>query len=68
MPAISIKYATFISGLCLLVCDELFFDSQTFASILGLVLLMVGLYLISKEIGDKPEIDSYTVQSYDEEE
>jgi hypothetical protein len=27
-----------------------------------------GLYLISKGIGDKPDIDPYAVQSYDEEE
>ena len=62
------KYTAFISGLCLLICDELFSDSQTFASILGLVLLVIGLYLISKGIGDKPDIDPYAVQSYDEEE
>jgi uncharacterized membrane protein len=46
----------------------LFSDSQTFASILGLVLLVIGLYLISKGIGDKPEMDPYAVQSYDDEE
>ena len=46
----------------------LFSDSQTFVSILGLVLLVIGLYLISKGIGDKPDIDPYAVQSYDEEE
>ena len=68
MPTASIKYTAFISGLCLLICDELFCDSQTFASILGLVLCVIGLYLISKGIGDKPDIDHYDVQSYDEEE
>ena len=50
MPTASIKYTAFISGLCLLICDELFSDSQTFVSILGLVLLVIGLYLISKGI------------------
>jgi len=68
MPTASIKYTAFISGLCLLICDELFSDSQTFVSILGLVFLVIGLYLISNGIGDKPDIDSYAVQSYDEEE
>jgi uncharacterized membrane protein len=68
MSKVSIKYTAFISGLCLLICDELFFDSQTFASILGLVILVIGLYLISKGIGDKPEMDPYAVQPYDEEE
>ena len=68
MPTVSIKYTAFISGLCLLIYDELFSDSQNFASILGLVLLVIGLYLISKGIGDKPDIDPYAVQSYDEEE
>ena len=68
MSTVSIKYTAFFSGLCLLICDELFSDSQTFASILGLVLLVIGLYLISKGIGDKPEMDPYAVQFYDEEE
>ena len=68
MPTVSIKYTTFISGLCLLICDEMFSDSQTLASILGLVFLVIGLYLISKGIGEKPEMDPYAVQSYDEEE
>ncbi|MAB30543.1 MAG: hypothetical protein CMP78_03000 [Formosa sp.] len=68
MSTVSIKYTAFISGLCLLICDELLSDSQTFVSILGLVLLVNGLYLISKGIGDKPDIDPYAVQSYDEEE
>jgi hypothetical protein len=29
---------------------------------------VIGLYLISKGIGDKLDIDPYAVQSYDEEE
>ena len=68
MSTVSIKYTAFISGLCLLIIDELFSESQTFASILGLVLLVIGLYLISKGIGDMPNIDPYAVQSYEEEE
>ena len=68
MPAISIKYATFIFGLCLLAYNEIYSDSYTFISILGLALLGIGLYLISRGIGDKPDIDTYAIQSYDEEE
>jgi hypothetical protein len=33
-----------------------------------LALLGIGLYLISRGIGDKPDIDPYAIQSYDEEE
>ena len=64
----SIKYWASILGLCLLICDELLSNSQTFLSIIGLLLLVIGLYLISKGIGDKPSIDPYAVQSYEEEE
>ena len=64
----SIKYWASILGLCLLICDELLSNSQTFLSIVGLLLLVIGLYLISRGIGDKPYIDTYAVQSYEEEE
>ena len=64
----SIKYWASLLGLCLLICDELLSNSQTFLSIVGLVLLVIGLYLISRGIGDKPSIDPYAVQSYEEEE
>lgn len=64
----SIKYWASILGLCLLICDELLSNSQTFLSIVGLLLLVIGLYLISRGIGYKPSIDPYGVQSYEEEE
>lgn len=64
----SIKYWASILGICLLICDELLYNSQTFLSIVGLLLLVVGLYLISRGIEDKPSIDPYAVQSYEEEE
>lgn len=64
----SIKYWASILGLCLLICDELLSNSQTFLSIIGLLLLVIGLYLISRGIGDKPSIDPYAVQPYEEEE
>ena len=64
----SIKYWASILGLCLLICDELLYNSQTFLSIVGLLLLVIGLFLISRGIGDKPSIDPYALQSYEEEE
>ena len=64
----SIKYWASVLGICLLICDELLYNSQTFLSIVGLLLLVAGLYLISRGIGDKPSIDPYAVQSYEEEE
>ena len=64
----SIKYWASILGLCLLICDELLSNSQTFLSIVGLLLLVIGLFLISRGIGDKPSIDPYALQSYEEEE
>ena len=63
----SIKYWASVLGICLLICDELLYNSQTFLSIVGLLLLVIGLYLISRGIGDKPSIDPYVVQSYEEE-
>ena len=64
----SIKYWASVLGICLLICDELLYNSQTFLSIVGLLLLVMGLFLISRGIGDKPSIDPYAVQSYEEEE
>ena len=64
----SIKYWVSVLGICLLICDELLYNSQTFLSIVGLLLLVIGLFLISRGIGDKPSIDPYAVQSYEEEE
>ena len=64
----SIKYWASVLGICLLICDELLYNSQTFLFIVGLLLLVIGLFLISRGIGDKPSIDPYAVQSYEEEE
>ena len=64
----SIKYWASVLGIFLLICDELLYNSQTFLSIVGLLLLVIGLFLISRGIGDKPSIDPYAVQSYEEEE
>ena len=62
-----IKYWASVLGIFLLICDELLYNSQTFLSIVGLLLLVIGLFLISRGIGDKPSIDPYAVQSYEEE-
>ncbi|MDG1778699.1 MAG: hypothetical protein P8H23_05065 [Flavobacteriaceae bacterium] len=64
----TLKYGSFIVGIFILIYTELYPISNVFISIGGLFLLVVGLYLISKGVGDKPEIDPYAVQSYDEEE
>lgn len=64
----TLKYVAFLLGVGILIYTEFFSKSSKVLSILGLLLLVVGLYLISKGIGDKPDIDPYAVQSYDEEE
>lgn len=64
----TLKYGSFIVGIFILIYTELYAISNVFISIGDLFLLVVGLYLISKGVGDKPEIDPYAVQSYDEEE
>lgn len=64
----SLKYLTFGLGTTLLIFNEIFFESSSFFSVIGIVLLIVGLYWISKGIGEKPEYNPYAVQSEDEEE
>ena len=64
----TLKYGSFIVGIFILIYTELYAISNVFISIGDLFLLVVGLYLISKGVGDKPEIDPYAVHSYDEEE
>lgn len=64
----TLKYVAFLLGVSILIYTEFFSKSSKVLSILGLLLLVVGIYLISKGIGDKPDIDPYAVQSYDEEE
>ena len=59
---------TFTVGAALVVLDEMYCEFQTYLSIVGLLLLVTGLYLISKGIVEKPSIDPYAVQSLEEEE
>lgn len=63
-----LKYVTFLLGVIILIYTEFFSKSFAVLSIIGLMLLVVGLYLISKGIGEKPEVDPYAVHPYDEEE
>ena len=63
-----IKYTFFLVGLILLIFDELKNEDHSFMSIAGFLLLIIGLYMISKEIGDKPVYNPYAVKSYEEEE
>jgi len=62
-----IKYLAFILGVILLIYAELFSNSNTLISVVGLFFLVVGLYMISKGIGEKPEYNPYAVQSDEEE-
>ena len=63
-----LKYVTFLLGVIILIYTEFFSKSSAVLSIIGLMLLVVGLYLISKGIGEKPDVDPHAVHSYDEEE
>lgn len=64
----TLKYGFFVAGIFILIYTELYSVSDVLLSIGGFFLLVVGLYLISRGIDNKPEIDPYAVQSYDEEE
>lgn len=61
-----IKYLTFLVGAILIIYAEIY--SNSLISVIGLIFLVVGIYLISKGIGQKPDYNPYEVQSEDEEE
>ncbi|MDA0326718.1 MAG: hypothetical protein O3C41_07755 [Bacteroidetes bacterium] len=64
----SLKYIVFLTGSGILIYDDISTESMGLLSLIGLILLVVGIYLISKGIREKPKVDPYAVQSYDEEE
>ena len=64
----SSKYIVLLTGSGILIYDDISTESMGIFSLIGLILLVVGIYLISKGIGEKPKVDPYAVQSYDEEE
>ena len=64
----NIKYFVFSLGICLLIFDNIISNNQMILSIVGFILLALGIYLISKEINKKPIYDPYAIKSYEEEE
>ena len=66
MKQSTIKYILFLIGVILIIYAEIY--SNSLISVTGLIFLVVGLYMISKGIGQKPEYNPYTIQTEDEEE
>ncbi len=66
MKQSTIKYLLFLIGVILVIYAEIY--SNSLISVIGLIFLVVGLYMISKGIGQKPDYNPYEVQSEDEEE
>lgn len=62
----TIKYLLFLIGVILVIYAEIY--SNSLISVIGLIFLVVGIYLISKGIGQKPDYNPYEVQTDDEEE
>ena len=62
----TIKYLAFLVGVILIIYAEI--HSNSLISVIGLIFLVVGIYLISKGIGQKPDYNPYEVQNEDEEE
>lgn len=62
----TIKYLLFLIGVILVIYAEIY--SNSLISVIGLIFLVVGIYLISKGIGQKPDYNPYEVQTEDEEE
>ena len=55
-------------GLTLLIFDEFYNEAPSFLSIFGILFFIIGLYLISLSVGQKPDYDPFSIQSYEEEE
>ncbi len=66
MKQSAIKYLAFLVGVILIIYAEI--HSYSLISVIGLIFLVVGIYLISKGIGQKPDYNPYEVQTEDEEE
>lgn len=62
----TIKHLLFLIGVILVIYAEIY--SNSLISVIGLIFLVVGIYLISKGIGQKPDYNPYEVQTEDEEE
>lgn len=55
-------------GLTLLIFDEFYKGAPGIISVFGLLFFIIGLYLISLNVGQKPDYNPFSIQSYDEEE
>lgn len=62
-----VHYISICLGAGVLVYNEISPSDDSILSIVGLILLVFGLYLLSKGIGDNPDYDPYAVQSDEEE-
>ena len=55
-------------GLTLLIFDEFYNEAPSILSVFGLIFFIIGIYLISLKVGQKPNYNPFSIQSYDEEE
>ena len=62
------RYILLLLGLTLLIFDEFYNEAPSFLSIFGILFFIIGLYLISLNVGQKPNYNPFSIQSYEEEE
>lgn len=62
------RYILLLLGLTLLIFDEFYKEAPSILSVFGLLFFIIGLYLISQSVGQKPDYNPFSIQSYEEEE
>ena len=62
------RYILLLLGLTLLIFDEFYNEVPSILSVFGLLFFIIGLYLISLNVGQKPNYNPFSIQSYEEEE
>ena len=62
------RYILLLLGLTLLIFDEFYSKAPSILSVFGLIFFIIGLYLISLNVGQKPDYNPLSIQSYEEEE
>jgi multisubunit Na+/H+ antiporter MnhG subunit len=62
------RYILLLLGLALLNFDEFYNEAPSILSVFGLIFFIIGLYLISLSVGQKPDYNPFSIQSYEEEE
>tara|TARA_B100001564_G_scaffold46670_1_gene33880 strand:+ start:87936 stop:88127 length:192 start_codon:yes stop_codon:yes gene_type:complete len=62
-----LKYIFLFFGVAILIVSEIFY-LQKYLSFSGLILLITGLYLLSKKIPSKTIYDPFQIKSVEEEE